>query len=363
MSVPRHQQQQKKPIDWAFCFTHAMLRQPGQMVNLGLRQKDVGDPDYKQFCMQHSTYSQTLHATSKIDGGHPRVSIHPPMPHLPDSVFVEDTALCLPEGAVLLRPAHMSRAAEPQMNRAPLVEIYQGDLSRVTHLNSDDEGEDEDEEEEETMLEKEREEKEEKEDNEGDKADETQEETPPEDAPETQESKGSKKAEEKPKEKPVKEKATVEGGDIIVTDTEIIIGLSERTTRRGAEMLAHKLISEWGYSVRIVKVPNSVLHLKSECSLLANRSILATKRINDSGIFLRPQAPVFYKIIVAAEGEEAAANCIRFNNKVIMAKGYPRTVKKVRDAGYDVVEIDNSEPHKIDGGISCMSLRVSPIIR
>ena len=65
-------------------------------------------------------------------------------------------------------------------------------------------------------------------------------------------------------------------------------------------------------------------------------------------------------MIHTAPGEEAAANAIRFNDLVLMAAGFERTAATLRKAGYEVREIGNSECAKLDGGMSCLSLRFSP---
>ena len=62
-------------------------------------------------------------------------------------------------------------------------------------------------------------------------------------------------------------------------------------------------------------------------------------------------------MIHTADGEEAAANSIRYNDRVLFPAGFPRTLERLRDAGYRVDEINNSECAKIDGGMSCLSLR------
>ena len=80
-------------------------------------------------------------------------------------------------------------------------------------------------------------------------------------------------------------------------------------------------------------------------------TILATKRLDASGCFDG------YRVLHVAEGEEAAANAIRFNNLVLMASGFPRTAEMLDKAGFEVVEIDNTECAKLDGGMSCLSLR------
>jgi dimethylargininase len=57
------------------------------------------------------------------------------------------------------------------------------------------------------------------------------------------------------------------------------------------------------------------------------------------------------------KGEEYAANCIRVNDAVLVAQGFPKTAGLLRGLGHDVVELDMSEYRKMDGGLSCLSVR------
>ncbi len=98
-------------------------------------------------------------------------------------------------------------------------------------------------------------------------------------------------------------------------------------------------------------MPEGVLHFKTDCSLLDGGTILSTERLAASGCFDG------YRVLLTAPGEEAAANAIRFNDLVLMAAGFPATARSLRDAGYAVREIGNSECAKLDGGMSCLSLR------
>lgn len=59
----------------------------------------------------------------------------------------------------------------------------------------------------------------------------------------------------------------IEGGDILTTEREILIGLSARTDQAGVDGFA-RLVDRWGYRVRIVDTPTGVLHFKTDCSLL-----------------------------------------------------------------------------------------------
>ena len=144
----------------------------------------------------------------------------------------------------------------------------------------------------------------------------------------------------------------IEGGDILTTGREVLVGLSERTNRAGVSELA-QLLERWGYRLRWIEIPQGVLHFKTDCSLLDNETILSTPRLAASGCFSD------YRVIYTAEGEEAGANAIRFNSLVLMAAGFPKTAQRLRQAGYDVREINNSECVKLDGGMSCLSLRFS----
>lgn len=142
----------------------------------------------------------------------------------------------------------------------------------------------------------------------------------------------------------------IEGGDILTTSTEVLVGRSARTDAAGVAELA-AIVSNWGYRLREVMTPEDVLHFKTDCSLLDAESILSTKRLDASGCFEN------YRVIHTCDGEEAAANSIRFNRLVLMPAGFPGTLERLQAEGYEVREINNSECAKLDGGMSCLSLR------
>lgn len=142
----------------------------------------------------------------------------------------------------------------------------------------------------------------------------------------------------------------IEGGDILTTAREILVGRSARTDSAGIGELA-AIVKPWNYKLREVVTPTGVLHFKTDCSLLDSETVLATRRLDDTGCFEG------YRVIHTADGEEAAANSIRFNELVIMPAGFPRTRDRLLGAGYEVHELNNSECAKLDGGMSCLSLR------
>ncbi len=142
----------------------------------------------------------------------------------------------------------------------------------------------------------------------------------------------------------------IEGGDILTTSREILVGRSARTDAAGVAEL-RDIVETRGHTVREVQTPPGVLHFKTDCSLLDGNTILSTQRLDASGCFEG------YRVLHTADGEEASANTIRFNNLVLMPADFPKTAAMLRDHGYDVREINNSECAKIDGGMSCLSLR------
>jgi dimethylargininase len=150
----------------------------------------------------------------------------------------------------------------------------------------------------------------------------------------------------------LKTEGFVDGGDILCSDHEVMIGLSARTTRQGAEDL-RPIVESLGYSLRILETPADILHFKTESSLLDAETILATPKLAASGCFKD------YRVILTAEGEEAAANAIRFNGSVFLSAGHPKTAAALREAGFEVTELPTTQAALVDGGLSCLSLRFS----
>ena len=141
-----------------------------------------------------------------------------------------------------------------------------------------------------------------------------------------------------------------DGGDVLGTPKVVMIGLSARTDKSGAEGLRTALAT-LGHTAEIVETPKGVLHFKTDCSLLDEETVLATHRLAGSGFFRGMRE------IVTPEGEEAAANALRVNDVVFVGADYPRTIDKLDKEGYKVVALKTGEIGRIDAGLSCMSLR------
>jgi dimethylargininase len=147
----------------------------------------------------------------------------------------------------------------------------------------------------------------------------------------------------------IKSPGMLDGGDILQIDNHFYIGLSVRTNQVGAEQLKRILELE-KYKATIVPL-EKFFHLKTGISYLGNQTIVVAGEFID-----HPDFKSYNKIIVPPE-EEYAANCIRVNDYVIIPTGFPKTKQKINKAGYETIELNMSEFRKLDGGLSCLSLR------
>lgn len=257
--------------DPSISFARAITRRPAKSIVDGLRAVDIGAPDFDGMVSAHDAYIAALRSTGA------EVIVLDPLDDFPDAQFVEDTALCLPQGAILMHPGAPTRVGEVT-HMAPTLRALYDDVRAITG--------------------------------------------------------GGR----------------IEGGDILVTGREVLVGLSDRTNPAGVAEL-ETIVTEWGHRLRTVITPPDVLHFKTDCSLMDPETILSTRRLDASGCFKG------YRVLHVPDGEEAAANAIRFNDVVIMADGFPKTADLLTKSGYTVIPIDNRDCAKLDGGMSCLSLR------
>jgi hypothetical protein len=171
----------------------------------GLRAVDTGAPDIALIRKHHADYVAAL----KAEGA--TVIELPALEAFPDAQFVEDTALCLREGAVVMRPGAPSRLGEAA-EMAPVLKRFYDEVLTI-------------------------------------------------DGP-----------------------GTIEAGDVLTTETEILVGTSARTNHAGIAELTER-VSRWGYKVRELATPPGVLHFKTDCSLLDAETILSTPRLDAAGGF------------------------------------------------------------------------------
>ena len=142
---------------------------------------------------------------------------------------------------------------------------------------------------------------------------------------------------------------TCDGGDIMMVGDHYYIGLSERTNQEGAEQMI-AILEKYGMQGSTVNL-TEVLHLKTGLGYLENNNLLAC------GEFLGKPEFQQYALLPVDPDEAYAANSVWINDTVLVPKGFPKTSALIRSAGYKVREVDVSEFQKLDGGLSCLSLR------
>lgn len=228
--------------------------------------------DLERARAQHEAYRDALRAAGA------EVICLPEQPDMPDSVFVEDTAIVLDSAAVLMRPGAASRQREvPSM--ADALAPYLPQLA-------------------------------------------------------------------------VAAPGTIDGGDVLVIDRTIRVGLSTRTNPAGVAQL-RGLVEPLGYRVLELRV-SGALHLKSAVTQVGPRLLLINPAWVDAGAFAG------FELLTVDPGEPFAANAVQLHDVVIHSTAFPRTQQRLRDAGIRVLGVDASELAKAEGGVTCCSLLVRP---
>ena len=208
------------------------------------------------------------------------VTVLPALEEFPDSVFVEDTAVITPKGAIMDLPATDSRRGEAELMLPTIRQFFSDDqIKRIT-------------------------------------------------AP-----------------------GTLEGGDVMMVDDHYYVGRSKRTNDEGFAQFKG-FLEAWGMTAEQVPVEH-ILHLKTGGTYVEDGNLLV------SGEFVtrRPIAAASSPTFSRCHEEAYGADCVRINDKIIMAAGYPAVKAQLEAWGYDIIEVEMSEFRKIDGSITCLSLR------
>ncbi|MDH3452948.1 MAG: arginine deiminase family protein [Gammaproteobacteria bacterium] len=142
---------------------------------------------------------------------------------------------------------------------------------------------------------------------------------------------------------------TVDGGDVLLIGSNAYIGISQRTNPAGSEQLA-AILRHHGYRCTPVAVAAG-LHLKSSVSQAADDTLLMTEQYSGHAAFAR------YRRITLPPRDACAANVLWLNGRVIIPAGFPAVGRRLEAAGLQPRELDVSEVHKMDGGLTCLSLR------
>lgn len=251
-------------------FKNAIVRKPCPEMVGGLTSSTLGKPDFYKALEQHSQYVDALIGCG-LD-----VKILEADSRFPDSVFVEDVALCTPECAIVTNPGAPTRNGEKLEMEVALQPFYKN----IENIE----------------------------------------------AP-----------------------GTLDAGDVMMVGTHFYIGISQRTNAPGAEQLI-AILERYGMSGSAVPL-YEMLHLKSGLSYLEQNQLLI------SGEFINQPAFTHFQKIQVDPDESYAANSLWINSTVLVPQGYPLTQEKIEQAGYRVKVLDVSEFRKLDGGLSCLSLR------
>ncbi|MGQ0428437.1 MAG: dimethylarginine dimethylaminohydrolase family protein [Gammaproteobacteria bacterium] len=254
-------------------FTHALLRPPPASFARGLTTADDGPPDLDRALRQHQACVTALESCGLS------VSVLSADDSLPDSCFVEDTAVVTARGAIATRPGAASRQGEVDAVAAALRAWYP-ELARIM---------------------------------------------PP---------------------------GTVDGGDVCEADGHFLIGLSRRTNDEGARQLAAWL-ADLGYPSDTIDIRANrrLLHLKTGLSYLGDGRMVRTSDL------AADRALLPYDQMVVPDVERYAANCLNINGKILVAAGYPQFAAMLDRHGYELIALEMSEFRRMDGGLSCLSLR------
>ena len=142
---------------------------------------------------------------------------------------------------------------------------------------------------------------------------------------------------------------TVDGGDVLMAGDRFFIGISDRTNTEGAHQLG-AILESYGYIWDTISVGEG-LHLKSSVNFVGKNTLILTQPFQKLNLF-----DSFDKIVLG-EKETYAANTLRVNDSLIMPEGFPAAKEKLSGIGAPIIELDVSEVAKMDGGLTCLSLR------
>jgi dimethylargininase len=150
----------------------------------------------------------------------------------------------------------------------------------------------------------------------------------------------------------IKEPGTLDGGDVCEAGNHYFVGISERTNEEGARQLGERLLLLGrSYSLVDVRGVSGLLHLKSGIAYLGDNRLAVIKSLAGRKEFAS------YELVHVDPGEEYAANCVRVNHHLLIARGYPGFAASATKLGYQTIELEMTEFQKMDGGLSCLSLR------
>ena len=250
-------------------FTNAITRKPGKNIAQGLTTANLGPPNYNLILEQHISYVAALKSIGlnviELDA----------QSEYPDAHFVEDTAVVIPEAAIITNPGAESRQGEEES----IAEI----LSPYRAIEQ------------------------------------------------------------------IQAPGTLDGGDVLMIEDHFFIGISERTNSEGAKQLSN-ILEKYAKTWSMIPV-GAGLHFKSSVNYVGRNTLIVTRD------FANHRALKAYDRIVLNKEEEYAANVLWANDYLLVPKGFPDTKTRLKALDLEIIELDVSEMQKMDGGLTCLSLR------
>jgi len=147
----------------------------------------------------------------------------------------------------------------------------------------------------------------------------------------------------------IEEPGKLDGGDVMQVDNKFYIGLSGRTNLQGVSQFS-EIVKKYQFETFSIPVCN-ILHFKTGVNYLGENNLLL-----HSSFCSKDDLKTYHQVVVDAD-EEYAANSLRINDYVLAPKGFPKTKSAIEKLGYKTIILDLSEYQKMDGGLSCLSLR------
>ncbi|MGA9277406.1 dimethylargininase [Ilumatobacter sp.] len=141
---------------------------------------------------------------------------------------------------------------------------------------------------------------------------------------------------------------TLDGGDVMKVGSTIYVGIGGRTNQTGIDQLREHVARR---GAEVIAVPTTlVLHLKSAVTSLPDGTVIGYAPVVDDPAVFEPFLPV---------PEEPGAHVVVLGDeKVLMTARTDRTAALLAERGYEVVVSDISEFEKLEGCVTCLSVRL-----
>ena len=143
----------------------------------------------------------------------------------------------------------------------------------------------------------------------------------------------------------------LDGGDVLKHAGIVYVGQSGRTNPDGIRQLAEYL-APFGATVTAVPLTKA-LHLKSAVTALPDGTIIGYEPVVDD--------PSVFQMFLAVPEEPGAHVVLLDDGKLLMSSGAPETAALMRARGYEPVLVDIGEFEKLEGCVTCLSVRLRGI--